>query len=142
MPLGYLPRALLGDYVCSFKFNSHWEVQPRPPAPSSPHGSRREGATVGTACPDRKSPLLPTQLPLRVRMAVGRGRSVGECQDQLWPSAHGLHTKILTFLRGATGHSTFPSRVRVMLTLVALSGRKCQPWLVTMCTRQTQPGRG
>lgn len=53
---------------------------------------------------------------------------------QFWLSFYGFHTKILTLFRGATGHSTFPSRLHVVLALAALSGRERHPWLVTMCT--------
>ena len=59
---------------------------------------------------------------------------------QLWLSFYAFHTKVLTLFRGATGHSTLPSRPRVVLALAALSGRECHPWLVTTCTRQARRG--
>lgn len=70
----------------------------------------------------------------------GWSRARARVTYQFWLSFYGFHTKILTLFRGATGHSTFPSRLRVVLALAALSGRECHPWLVTMCTRQAQRG--
>lgn len=71
----------------------------------------------------------------------GCSRRAGSVTYQLRLSFYGFHTKILTLFRGATGHSTFPSRLPVVFALPALSGRECHPWLVTMCT-QAQPGTG
>lgn len=96
-----------------------------------------------TTCQDGKPISFRPSSRSASSTAVGAGAGSGAgVTYQFWLSFYGFHTKILTFFRGATGHSTFPSRLRVMLALAALSGRECHPWLVTMCTRQTQPGRG
>lgn len=86
------------------------------------------------------SPLPSDLVPAGVR-AVGLEQESGASVTyQFWLSFYGFHTKILTFLRGATGHSTFPSRLCVMLTLAALSGRECHPWWVTMCQGKVNRG--
>lgn len=82
--------------------------------------------------------LLP-RFPPSARL-WGWSRRAGAVTYQFWLSFYGFHTKILTLFRGATGHSTFPSRLRIVLALAALSGRECHPWLVTMRTGQAQWG--
>lgn len=96
------------------------------PSPSS-RGSGRQRAP-GTTCPDGSPfPSDPVPALRTARLWDRRGRGRAGVTYQFWLSSYGFHTKILTFLRGATGHSTFPSRLRVMLALAALSGRECHP---------------
>ena len=98
-----------------------------------------EGAGLAeTACCTGGVFLLPWFPPSAQPWGWSRARA--RVTYQFWLSFYGFHTKILTLFRGATGHSTFPSRLRVVLALAALSGRECHPWLVTMCTRQAQRG--
>lgn len=86
-------------------------------------GNGLAGTTVQT-----EAHFLPTRFPLRGQHGCGKaGAGRAGVTYQFWLSSYGFHTKILTLLRGATGHSTFPSRLRVMLALAALSGRECHP---------------
>lgn len=165
MSLAGLPNAFWDGYLCSLRLNGQvtgvchpWIRPPALPLPQrlrGPAWTRLCGCALAkqqcclqvaglaeTTCQDGKPTFLVTWFPQgSTAVGAGAGEQVSVTY-QFWLSFYGFHTKILTLFRGATGHSTFPSRLRVVLALAALSGRERHPWLVTMCTRQAQPGRG